>query len=322
MKKSILRLVDLLFLMRPILLVPVWGFSFFGYYRAKTDSLREITNLWNSSSLPVCFLLFVFSLSVGAVYIFNQIADIEVDKKNGGLPLLASGIVKRNDALFFAFLLSGISIIAPLFTEYKMISLLSLLALIIGLLYSFKPFYFSGKPFCDFLSNALGYGVIAFGAGWICGGKAVIETVFFNSALPYFFLMCAGSISSTLPDRAGDYSEQKNTTAVVFGNKKAHLIATFLLFNAAVAAIIGGDFLALICSAAPFPFYLCYIFKPTEFFMESTYKIGGAMTMLCSGLIIPLLIPAGIIVFFITWLYFRLRHGVSYPSLITVREDV
>lgn len=322
MKKNILHSLDLLFLMRPILLVPVWGFSLFGYYRAKTDSIREITSLWNSSSLLICFLLFLFSLSVGAVYIFNQIADIEVDKKNGGLPLLANGIVKRKDALIFAFFLSGISIITPFFTEYKAISLLSFFALIIGLLYSFKPFYFSGRPICDFFSNALGYGVIAFGAGWICGGKPLLETSFLISALPYFLLMCAGSISSTLPDRTGDYSVQKNTTAVVFGAQKAHLIATFLLLNAAVAALIEGDFLALICSAAPFPFYLGYIFKPTDFFMETTYKIGGAMAMLCSGLIIPLIIPAGIIVFFLTWLYFRLRHGVSYPSLITVREDV
>jgi 4-hydroxybenzoate polyprenyltransferase len=308
--------------MRPILLVPVWGFSLFGYYRAKTESLKEITSLWNSSSLPVCFLLFLFSLSVGAVYIFNQIADIEVDKKNGGLPLLASGILRNKEALIFAFILSGISIITPLFTDFKIISFLSLFALIIGLLYSFKPFYFSGRPICDFLSNALGYGVIAFGAGWICGGKTLLAMSFLYSALPYFLLMCAGSISSTLPDRAGDYTVQKNTTAVVFGNQKAHFIATFLLLNAAVASIIVGDPLALICSVAPFPFYLCYIFKPTEFFMESTYKIGGAMTMLCSGFIIPLLIPAGIIVFFVTWLYFRLRHGVSYPSLVMVREDV
>ena len=78
MKKNLLRTLDLLFLMRPILLVPVWGFSLFGYYRAKTESLKEITSLWNSSSLPVCFLF--FSPSVGAVYIFNQIAT-SVDKK-------------------------------------------------------------------------------------------------------------------------------------------------------------------------------------------------------------------------------------------------
>ncbi len=322
MKKKLLHLLDLLFLMRPILLVPVWGFSLFGYYRAKTDSLKEIINSWNHYSLLTCLLLFLFSLSVGAVYIFNQIADIEVDKKNGGLPLLANGIVKKKDALFFAFFLSGISILTPLFTEYKIISLLSFFATIIGLLYSFKPFYFSGKPFFDFLSNAFGYGMIAFGAGWICGGKTLIEISFLSSALPYFLLMCAGSISSTLPDRAGDLAESKNTTAVVLGNQKAHLVATFLLFNATVVSLFGGDFLALICSIVPFPFYLCYIFKPTEFFMESTYKIGGAMTMLCSGLVIPLIIPAGLIVFFVTWLYFRLRHGVSYPSLITVREDV
>jgi 4-hydroxybenzoate polyprenyltransferase len=322
MKKNILHWLDLLFLIRPILLVPVWGFSLFGYYRAKCFSLTDIINLWNNSSLLTGFLLFFFSLSVGAVYIFNQIADIEVDKKNGGLPLLASGIVRKKDALAFASFLIVVSVVMPLFTEYKVISLLSIFALIIGLLYSFKPFYFSGRPICDFLSNALGYGVIAFGAGWICGGRTFLEAAFLKSALPYFLLMCAGSISSTLPDRAGDYSEQKNTTAVVFGAQKAHIIATFLLINAAIAALIQSDFLAFICAAAPFPFYLGYIFKPTDFFMESTYKIGGAIAMLCSSIIIPLMIPVAIIVFFTTWLYFRLRHGVSYPSLIPVREDV
>ncbi len=321
MRKTIVYLLDLLFTMRPVLLVPVWGFSLFGYYRASAGSFSEIFNLWNRSSLLIFILLFLFSLSVGAVYIFNQMADVEVDKKNGGLPLLAKGIVCRRDAFLFSILLSLFSIVPPLFTEYKVISFLSISAIIIGLLYSFKPFYFSGRPVCDFLSNALGYGVIAFGAGWVCGGKELLNRDFLGSALPYFLLMCAGSISSTLPDRLGDSSVHKNTTAVVFGLQRAHFIATVLLLITMVTAFFQNDILAIICSAVPLPFYLGYIFKPTDFFMESTYKIGGAMAMICSGLIIPLMIPAGIIVFFVTWLYFRIRHGVSYPSLITVRND-
>lgn len=322
MRKIIQHVFDLLFLMRPVLLVPVWGFSLFGYYRARVDSIKEVIRLWNTSSLQTIFILFIFSLSVGAVYIFNQIADIEVDKKNGGLPLLASGIVSRKSSLFFSLLLTAVSVILPLFTEYKTISLLSVFAIITGLVYSYKPFYFSGKPICDFFSNALGYGVIAFGAGWICGGKSIKEMDFFISSLPYFLLMCAGSISSTLPDREGDSSVQKNTTAVVFGSFKAHLMATCFLLVALMTAYVQNDFIALICAAVPLPFYFGYIFKPNEFFMESTYKIGGAMSMICSGIIIPVIIPAGFVVFLITWLYFRIRHGVSYPSLITVRNDV
>lgn len=322
MKTSILNLLDLIFIIRPVLLVPVWGFSLFGYYRARVSSIREIVSLWNSASAETYLLLLIFSLSVGAVYIFNQIADIEVDKKNGGLPLLASGIVSKRMAIFFSILMSISSILLPLFTNHKSVALLSALALITGFLYSFKPFYFSGKPVLDFISNAFGYGIIAFAAGWVCGGRTLFNMNFFISSLPYFLLMCAGSISSTLPDIDGDAVENKNTTAVMFGPKKAHLLATFFLIAAGVTAFTQSDFLALVCSVFPFPIYVGYIAKPTNLLMESTYKIGGAVCMICSGLIIPLILPAGIVVFSMTWLYFRLRHNMYYPSLMMAQNDL
>ncbi|MDO5577392.1 MAG: hypothetical protein Q4F84_09955, partial [Fibrobacter sp.] len=81
---------DLFFICRPMLLIPVWGFIAFGYFRGSGTPTTLLK--WDLS--PKVYLLsVVFSLSVGAVYIFNQLADIEVDKKNGGLPLIASGIV-------------------------------------------------------------------------------------------------------------------------------------------------------------------------------------------------------------------------------------
>ncbi|HEX3023662.1 MAG TPA: UbiA family prenyltransferase [Chitinophagaceae bacterium] len=321
MKNSVLYFFDLFFLIRPILLVPVWGFSLFGYYRAKTGSLTQITSFWKTTPLEVYVILIIFSISVGAVYIFNQIADIEVDKNNGGLPLIASGVISPKNAIVFSIFLSVISLLLPLLTNYKSISILSASTLLIGILYSFKPFYFSGKPFLDFLSNATGYGIIAFGAGWVCGGKDIATIHFLYCALPYFFLMCAGSISSTLPDTKGDSLVGKNTTAVVFGHKRSHIFATLILVTAAIIAYIQSDQMALLCSLISLPLYLAYLIKPTTLLMESTYKVGGAISMICACMILPLIIPAAIVVYFCTWLYFRIRHGVSYPSLVVVSND-
>lgn len=52
--------------------------------------------------------------------------------------------------------------------------------------------------------------------------------------------------------------------------------------------------------------------------MEASYKITGGIAMAVAGVVYPLFIPVAAAVFIATWLYFRLRYGVSYPSLIPV----
>jgi hypothetical protein len=53
--------------------------------------------------------------------------------------------------------------------------------------------------------------------------------------------------------------------------------------------------------------------------MESTYKVGGGLTMVCASLILPAILIIGTIVFISTRLYFRLRHRVHYPSLLPIK---
>ena len=134
--------------------------------------------------------------------------------------------------------------------------------------------------------------------------------------------MCAGSISSTLPDRDGDLQVKKNTTAVVFGNTMAHLIAIFFLLGAESAALITGDYIAALCAAISFPFYIAYIIAPNRFWMEATYKAGGAFSMICAAIIMPILVPPALIVFLLTRLYFRIRHGISYPELSLEQNEI
>ncbi len=320
LKSSTALFLDLLFITRPLLLVPVWGFAAFGYWRCKGFSIADVPRSLFLIRPEVLLWIIIFSLSVAAVYILNQIADIEVDLKNGGKPLIASGVVSPAISMVFAVFLSVVSIAVPLAFSRTTLALLSGLALLIGILYSFKPFSFSGRPFLDFFSNATGYGLIAFGAGWSLAGGELLNKGFLFSALPYFLLMCAGSISSTLPDRPGDLECGKNTTAVVLGNFKAHVIALICLISAGLFSFINPDSVVKICFIGTVPFYLGYLIGPNRFWMEATYKAGGAFTMICAGVLIPLMIPVALIVFLMTWLYFRLRHGVSYPTLVPVNS--
>ena len=172
----------------------------------------------------------------------------------------------------------------------------------------------------DFISNALGYGTIAFAVGWYLSGSNLLQAnTFLKASLPYFLLMCAGSISSTMPDRDGDLIEGKITTAVALGNERANHLAFALLLSALIASVYNFDFLSLICAIVPLPFYIGYMIKPNPFFMESTYKAGGALVMICASMVLPAILVAGIIVFVSTKLYFRIRHNVHYPSLLPVK---
>jgi 4-hydroxybenzoate polyprenyltransferase len=312
--KIIKLLRDLLFLTRPVVVVPVWGFALFGYRLSVGD-----TSFFDQLPTSVFLKIILFSFSVAAVYVANQIEDFDVDVDNGGFPLLIkSGITKKSSAVF-ALVLALISVVVPLFLGEVALAIFSGSALVIGYFYSFKPFYFTGRPFLDFLSNGLGYGLIAFLMGWSCGAN--VSLVAFSSSLPYLFMMFAGSISSTLPDLEGDATHNKKTTAVLFGKKKSHLLATLLLIVALILAIKEVDIVAILASAVSLPFYFTYIIWPKQIFEEMTYKVGGAASMIAIGFVYPLFIGVGALVAVATILYFRLVFGVSYPSLLPVSDD-
>jgi len=128
--------------------------------------------------------------------------------------------------------------------------------------------------------------------------------------------MCAGSISSTLPDIFGDKAHGKITTAVYFGPASAHIIALGCLIAAVPASLlISADYLALSCAVLVIPIYILYLINPSVKNMELAYKMGGTVTMIAATLAVPLLLPAGILVFFATRLYFRKRYGIAYPAV-------
>jgi 4-hydroxybenzoate polyprenyltransferase len=320
--RHVLALLDAFFLTRPLLLAPGWGFSVFGLFRGLSAGGRAPMNmLWTVRHNGATFgWMAIFSLSVASVYVLNQIADVNVDKFNKGLPLLAKGKLSLAAAWWTAILCLALSILLPFFS-HPSISAFSCGAALLGIAYSFRPLRFSGRPCFDFLTNAAGYGLIAFGVGWHLSGAAFSVAGFAASALPYFLLMCAGSISSTFPDYEGDKKCGKITTAVALGVRRAHAVATVSLCSSLAVSVALGDAIALTCAAGALPFYIFYCIRPGVRAMEATYKGGGLLCMAAAAVLMPVVAIVTGVLAISTRLYFNLRHHVSYPTLVPIHHE-
>jgi 4-hydroxybenzoate polyprenyltransferase len=316
--RQIIKIVfDGLFLSRPLLWVPVWGFVLFGLL-ATRGSLQRL-DFWNASvhlTHQQLVGMMLFSCAVGSVYVINQLADMKVDSANSGFSLLGHAHLSVKLAVLSAIGLALVAVAVPLVYGDMILALLSAAALVVGGVYSCAPLRLSGRPILDFVSNAFGYGAIAFGVGWHLGGRALQDADFIVSAAPYLCLMAAGSISSTLPDIEGDRAEGKNTTAVVLGIPAAHAIATLFLVAAALIALHQSDRVAWCCALLSLPVYGAYMVVRTPWLMEATYKVGGALCMVAVAFYVPLFAFLSIVTLAATWLYFRVRFNVQYPALL------
>ena len=81
-----IRTLDYLFVLRPTLFFPVWTVFLASYHASLFFEPEKIVPI---NPLIVAFLL---SLLMGAVFIFNQLADIETDRKNKKAESLIMGV--------------------------------------------------------------------------------------------------------------------------------------------------------------------------------------------------------------------------------------
>ena len=88
------RILDHIFLMRPLLLFPIWSPFLFGYYRSG--------GTWgNHLILPMIML----TALGGGGYVLNQIFDLESDKINRKLFILPKGYISLKAAWIQTILL-------------------------------------------------------------------------------------------------------------------------------------------------------------------------------------------------------------------------
>ena len=211
------NLFDYFFVLRPLILIPVWNFLLIGSYlsRGKGDFSPEII-----------LGLIIYTFVMGGVYILNQITDRETDRVNKKLFLISEGYIPLKYAYIEMILFWVIGVILSLKFGLTFF-LFIVLSLILGIFYSLSPVKLKGKPILDTLSNGVGYGMINFGVGWLL--LRSFEWTMFYLFFPYFLSICAVFINTTIIDMEGDRKAKDFTTALFLGQNIAYIVSAILM---------------------------------------------------------------------------------------------
>lgn len=320
------RAFDYVAILRPLLLIPGWTLLLLGYYRGINDSLTTHINLpiignigiILSPQKEILFTLILYSLLMGAVYILNQITDSKTDEINGKLYLIPHGYLKKSILKIQIIVLISIGIIFLAILKYSLAySILVLLSIVMGILYSVPPIRLKGKPILDLITNASGFGFVAFAVGWTI--QKEFSSKLLLDSLPYFLCVSAAFINTTIPDMEGDIRNGDVTTGVFLGVRKACLLSTIILILAIGAGWQRRDFVPITASVLSLPFFIYMTivnWKQNSINIKSI-TLATKISVMALSLLVVLLVPFYFILLILTILlirfYYQTRFGINYP---------
>lgn len=299
-----LKYLDHFFLLRPVLMPPVWTILLLGHHRS--------SQLSGNNHLPGLVLLLITFL-VGAVYILNQIYDIESDRSNRKLFFLAQGYISTKSA-FYEMVLLNLAAIVPAFIISWQLGILFVMGMAFGFLYSTPPINLKNRPFGGLTINALAHGNLAFLIGWCMNSTLSLRALYFS--LPYMLAVGAIYLNTTIPDMEGDKNVGKLTLSVKWGKGKTMILSSILVAIATFLSILVKDVPFLIASSLSLPFFVFCAFNKKERYIAATTKLSILLLSIAAGIFYPWYFAVLIVGFIGTRLYYKARFNLDYPTLI------
>jgi len=304
------KLADYIFLLRPMILIPVWTFFLLGSYHAMNSSGIDLPP---QDIIPG---LVSFTLLLGGIYIVNQISDKETDLANKKLFLIPKEIISTRAAWIETAILTVASFAISVLYLNIQFTVILIISSALGAAYSLRPFRFKGRVALDVLSNAIGNGVLNTLAGWVVVSTTTGEII---KLAPYPFAVAAVHLATTLADIEGDRENGIKTTGTALGEKKGIIFSMLLMATAVVISAAVNNRIAFFASIVSLPVFLV----PSR---------GGSPELIRSKALIPVKwatiifsIAAGMtfrgyllwiaLVALLTRLYYKKRFSIKYPSL-------
>ena len=250
---------DYIFILRPTLFFPIWIMILAGYSDFYTFNGED---KWLSLQIDWKFFInFLFiTLVSGAVFILNQLQDIETDKDNKKLFLISESYVWQKTAQIIAAVLILIPLIIFFVEDISLFVINILYVLFCGYLYNYKPFCWKDLPLLGVFINIVG-GLFLFFSGWTIAGNWQWKA--FIYVIPYLCAWVTIMLLTTIPDVKGDQAHDKITYAVRFGIKRTIWTATIWVLVGLVISIFNDDDLALYSIVLSFPIFIVMVLKPT-----------------------------------------------------------
>lgn len=312
-------ILDYFFLTRPTLLVPVWTILLIGYYRGLYH-FGEASYGWSldrfSFSVRFLYVFLLYSALMGGVYVLNQIADRETDRRNEKLFLLSAGVVPVWLAVLEMLLLFLIPLLLSVLLG-GLIFLLMLISLAMGVLYSAPPFRMKGRPIGDLMFNALGYGMVNFLMGWAVVGPP--DKAAFLHAIPYCLAVGGVFVNTTIPDIKGDRADGAITTGVLLGELLTACLGLVLILLAGLASLFLKDLVCLFAALVAFPFFVLAVVKRNRRWYLRSFRIGAPTLVVAAAILFPYYIILLLLTLFSMRAYYRMRFDLAYPSLVDER---
>lgn len=307
--KLLLRILDFIFLLRPTLLIPVWLFMALGF----THSLQAGGELFPVVLLPPLKLILAwlsFTMLIGAVYVVNQIFDIESDRKNEKLFILPKGAVSVRIAWIYTGVLVVVSLVVSWFINlpYFIVAVLSAL---VGVLYTVPPFHFKGRAVLDALSNGVGNGVLNTAAGWTA--VAALDWGFALYTAPYVPGVMAVFLLTAIPDLPGDRKAGERTTPVVFGGKATAWAALGLMALSLLLAVVFSNTIAGMCAVGSLPFFIVTVVKMEDRFYILAYRFATIFYALIAAIFNPWLLVPVVGSILLAKFYYHFKWQFKFP---------
>jgi len=323
MKRLALALVDSLFLMRLPLLLPVWTILLLGWVTGHPEGGTG-WGLGGWSTVPCLRVLlasvFGFSLVVAAIYVVNQIADIESDRINHKLFLLPHGFI----SVGAAWAISAVCLVGGMAIGVRAgraLTWLFAVSAVLGYLYNLPPVRLKDHALGGTVANCVGHGILTYLVGWCaskcgnCMDGGQLWSGLLSSLSP---ALANGAVflATTIPDAAGDRATGKRTFCVRFGTRVTSVAAAVMCLGALLASALveHHQWVMAVPSGVSLVFFGRLAFSGRA---EDAYPAFRWPVLLLS-ITVMLMVPLyGVLLgmtFLVSRVYYRRRFGFEYPS--------
>ncbi len=294
--------IDWIFFLRPVLHPPVWTIVLLGYARCQVKP---------ESSWLIVYLLLISSAQASWAYIVNQIADIDSDRENNKLFFLPRGLISKRMAVLSAAFMA-VAAVAGSFCLKTELGIIGIGGIILGYLYSGRPFYGKNHPIAGPILNGLGHGSLTFAHGFVGAGGLIADALF--QSVPYVFAVIAVFLGTTLPDIRGDTVSGKKTPAVALGADITIILMTLSLMIALILSLLLWDIPLLIVCNICMPFYIYSIIKRDIKSGVIAARVSVLLLSMGASVLFPWYFALLLFLFVTSRIYYRRRFDLAYPD--------
>ena len=309
---------DAIAVTRPTLLIPLWTMHLLGALHGLASGGHLPFILMPPAKLLL--LSMAHSAILAAAYILNQMTDAASDARNGKLMLVAERhiSVRRLVALMSGCVLGALVLAWVAIVLWDVgIEVVGVLggSIALGVAYSAPPVRLKARAGWDLLSNAVGFGILAFIVGWV--SVAELQLVAWITALPYALCVSATFAFTTIPDIPGELEDGARTLGVALGPRRTAWLGVVALVGACAVGgwvkngpALGAAFVAL-------PMYTLSAIRIQRAGMDARLTRTTQLVILTLAMVAALGSPTYavwliVVIAYVRWYYAR-RFGMKYP---------